>query len=123
LVSDVYSINPSEDRTLTIKKFNKEIKVQRKKSMTQKDTSPDIKTFTSIICMNTTEHIYNVFTQNGMLLNKVNYADKINIHGEPLATSSNGVNFVFKRSLSVIKENYLKLVLASNFTNNNKLDK
>lgn len=72
--------------------------------------------------MNTTEHIYSVYSQNGMLLNKVNYGDKISQYGEPIAASSNGVSFVFQKNLSSMHENYLKFVVASVFTKK-KVDK
>ena len=45
--------------------------------------------------MNITEHKYYVYTQNGMLMNRVDYKDKIDQYGYPVATSSNGLNFVF----------------------------
>ena len=52
--------------------------------------------------MNTTEHKYYVYTQNGMLMNRVDYSDKIEKHGYPISTSSNGLNFIFQKSFGQI---------------------
>lgn len=61
------------------------------------------KTFTSIIAMNETEHKYYVYTQNGLLLNRVNFSDVVSKYGEPVSTSSNGLNFIFKKTPSKLK--------------------
>jgi hypothetical protein len=50
--------------------------------------------------MNETEHKYYVYTQNGLLVNRVNFTDLVNKYGEPVATSSNGLNFILKKSPS-----------------------
>jgi len=71
--------------------------------------------------MNTTEHIYEVYTQNGMMLNRVDFKDKINDYGEPIATSSNGINFVFQRSIKTIQENYSQK-LALNILGRTRID-
>jgi len=55
-------------------------------------------TVTSIIAMNETEHKYYVYTQNGLLINRVDFKDLVNKYGEPVATSSNGLNFILKKS-------------------------
>lgn len=54
-------------------------------------------TFTSIICMNETESKYYVYTQDGLMINRVNFKNLVDKYGDPLATSGNGLNFVFKK--------------------------
>ena len=53
--------------------------------------------------MNETEHKYYVYTQNGLLINRVNFADVVKKYGEPVSTSSNGLNFILKKTLSKSK--------------------
>lgn len=55
-------------------------------------------TFTSIICMNETESKYYVYTQDGLLINQVNFKNLVDKYGNPRATSGNGLNFIFKKT-------------------------
>ena len=57
----------------------------------------EVQTFTSIICMNETEYKYYVYTQDGLLINRVNFQDKVEKYGPPFCTSGNGLNFIFKK--------------------------
>ena len=56
-------------------------------------------TFTSIIAMNETESKYYVYTQNGLLINRIDFSDLVENYGNPISTSSNGLNFIFKKNL------------------------
>lgn len=53
------------------------------------------KSFTSIICMNLSEQKLYVYSQNGLLSNRVEYSDLVDKYGEMLATSNSGQSFIF----------------------------
>lgn len=53
------------------------------------------KSFTSIICMNLSEQKLYVYSQNGLLSNRVEYSDLVDKYGEMLATSNSGKSFIF----------------------------
>lgn len=53
-------------------------------------------TFTSIICLNETESKFYVYTQDGLLINRVDFAALTHKYGKPIAGSNNGLNFIFK---------------------------
>lgn len=59
--------------------------------------------------MNTTEHKYYVYSQSGMLINRIDFKDKIENHGYPISTSSNGLNFIFQKSFGQIKKQLSKM--------------
>lgn len=46
--------------------------------------------------MNLTEHKYYVYKENGILVNRIDYSEWVEEFGEPVATSENGLNFIFK---------------------------
>jgi len=47
--------------------------------------------------MNLTEHKYYVYRENGILVNRIDYSHWVEEYGEPVATSENGLNFIFKK--------------------------
>ena len=47
--------------------------------------------------MNETEFKYYVYTQDGLLINRVNFKKYVDKFGPPISTSSNGLNFIFKK--------------------------
>ena len=60
--------------------------------------------FTSIICMDLTQSVYEVFTQNALLINTVDFSHLVQEFGHPLATSNNGQIWVFKKSLEQLED-------------------
>ena len=54
--------------------------------------------------MNETEHKYYVYSQNGLLINRVNFSNYIKKYGNPVATSPNGLNFIFQKSFDKIED-------------------
>lgn len=52
--------------------------------------SSTIKNFSSIVCMNTTENKYYVYSLNGILQQRVNYTKQVQKYGKPLSASSDG---------------------------------
>ena len=67
----------------------------KQKSLLEKEKNTP--TFTSLVCMNQTEYKYYVFSQNGVLFNRVNFSDVVEQYGVPVAVSNNGQNFIFKK--------------------------
>ena len=59
--------------------------------------------------MNTTEYKYYVYSQNGMVINRVDYSNIVKQHGIPVASSSNGLNFIFKKSLNQVEDQFKNL--------------
>ena len=57
-----------------------------------------INTFTSIISMKLTNSRYKVYSQNGILINVVDFSDLTKKYGSPIAVSPDGLNFIFKKS-------------------------
>ena len=53
-----------------------------------------------LIAMNLTEHKYYTYKENGVLVNRVDYSSWVEEFGEPIATSENGLNFIFKKKTS-----------------------
>ena len=51
---------------------------------------PTLKSFTAVICLNLSENIFDVYSQNGLLLHQLDYSDHVNKYGEPIAVSNNG---------------------------------
>jgi len=56
----------------------------------------------SIICMkkNEREYKYYVYSHRGILKNRVNFMDDVLNYGEPIGTSANGKNYIFKKQES-----------------------
>ena len=63
----------------------------------------DVNQFTSIICMNLMKKSFYVYSPSGLLLNRVSYKDLIGKYGNPIASSSNGQFFIFKKLVDDIK--------------------
>lgn len=55
------------------------------------------RTLTTIVCMNRTESKYYVYTQTGILINRVAYMDETRYHGEMVAGSNNAQNYIFQK--------------------------
>ena len=53
-----------------------------------------------LMAMNLMEHKYYVYKENGILVNRIDYSDWVEEFGEPVATSENGLNFLFKKKNS-----------------------
>lgn len=70
---------------------NKEIKQNNRIMRTEKYLMK------SIICMNLTASKYYVFSQRGLLRNRISFVDYSRKYGQPVAVSPNGFNFVLAR--------------------------
>jgi len=64
----------------------------------EESDSSEEEALTSIICMNKSERKFYVYSENGLLLNRINFGQKIKVHGDIVAISNSGLNFVLKRS-------------------------
>jgi len=51
----------------------------------------------SIICMNLTGSKYYVFSQRGLLRNRISFVDYARKYGQPVDVSPNGLNFILAR--------------------------
>jgi hypothetical protein len=49
-----------------------------------------------IVSMDLTRYKYSVFSQNLLLLNKVNFSEDVQKYGKPVQVSENGKNFIFQ---------------------------
>jgi len=73
--------------------------------------------------MNLTEHKYYVYLENGILINRIDYSKWVEDYGEPIATSENGLNFIFKKrnnteiSIIHLDENNLTLIKSFDIMN------
>lgn len=80
-----------------------EIKQEESQSGDPSDASmEELKTYTTIICMSITESMYNVYIQNGILINQVYFLDLVQRYGDPCSVSTDGTKFLFKHSQSSI---------------------
>ena len=52
---------------------------------------------TKIICMNYTESKYYIYSENGILLNRVNFENNVKQYGDPIATSHDGLKYIFMK--------------------------
>lgn len=52
--------------------------------------------------MNETEKKYYVYTQNGLMINRVDFSELTEKYGNPVSTSSNGLNFILKKNLDKV---------------------
>ena len=64
--------------------------------------------FISIVCMNITEQKYYIYSQNGLLINRIEFDDYIEKYGDIIVTSPNGQNFILqkksdKRMITLVK--------------------
>ena len=66
-----------------------------------------------ILAVNLTESKYYVYSEKGILLNRINFRQFVEFYGEPLTVSSNGLNYVFKKKgenvINVIHMNEFKI--------------
>ena len=47
--------------------------------------------------MNLMKRVYYVYSPSGLLINRVSYREQVEMYGYPIASSSNGQYFVFKK--------------------------
>lgn len=64
--------------------------------------------FTSILCINLSEHKFYVYSLNGILLHRREFKKKIEKYGEIIAISDNGQNVLlqnkkFEKQINLIK--------------------
>ena len=45
-----------------------------------------------VFAFNLTEHKFYVYSEKGLLLNRIEYSDKVKLYGEEVSASSNGLN-------------------------------
>ena len=57
-----------------------------------------VRDLTSIICINQTENKYYVYSENGILVNRINFNAEMEQYGQIVAMSNNGLTLVFKKS-------------------------
>jgi hypothetical protein len=57
--------------------------------------------------MNLMKKTFYVYSPSGLLLNRVSYKDMIEKYGNPIASSSNGQFFIFKKLVDDIKQSKL----------------
>lgn len=71
-----------------------------------------------IVCMNLAEHKFYTYSENGLLVNRYEYANWVVKYGEPIAASDDGQNFIFKKkrksTLTVIHLDERELVYVKN---------
>ena len=60
--------------------------------------------FTSIICMDITRYIYQVYSQNSILMNQVDFTNMVETYGQPIVTSNNGLVWIFKKSIEQLED-------------------
>ena len=58
----------------------------------------------TIICLNETESKYYVYSENGILLNRINFANITEKYGKIIAMSNNGLNLILSKSRNCILE-------------------
>ena len=68
------------------------------KSDATNSEGPVLNSYSAIICLNLSESIFEVYSQNGLLLKQLDYTEHVSKYGEPIAVSNNGQNFIFKHS-------------------------
>lgn len=69
--------------------------------------------------MNLAEHKYYCYSENAQLINRVDYSNWVKQFGEPISTSSDGLNFIFKKKrktiLNIIHMDERELTLIKQF--------
>lgn len=63
------------------------------------------------MAVNLTEFKYYVYSERGLLVNRINFGQFIRQYGEPLTVSSNGLNYIFK----IKGENTVNIVHMNEF--------
>ena len=81
---------------------NNQDKTARSTKRSKDNTEDVLESYTSIISMSTTESFYDVFSQNGILINHVDFKDIVEKYGDPCAVSPDGTKFLFKKHESTI---------------------
>ena len=66
------------------------------KNLTKKKKEPKKVKIPFIIAMNLAEHKFYTYSENGLMINRFDYSDWVKLYGEPIATSTDGQNFIFK---------------------------
>lgn len=67
--------------------------------------------------MNVTETKYYVYTQCGLLINRIVYAAQVEKYGDPINCSSNGLNYIFKKQESFMHNKDKDLASDQNLIN------
>lgn len=67
-----------------------------------KAKTESLQTFSAIISLSITESFFQVFIQNGILINTVNFKHVVHAYGDPCCVSTDGTKFIFKQPLSKI---------------------
>ena len=67
------------------------------------DLGQKSKEFTSIVIIDITDDMQFVYSQAGLLINSFDFSHLTKKYGKPVATSSNGQQFAFMRSLSFLQ--------------------
>ena len=64
--------------------------------------------FTSIVALDQDQQKYKVYNQKGILINEIDFSDKVEDYGYPIATSSNGQIFIFKKTDEQLEDEMLE---------------
>ena len=60
------------------------------------EQSNKVESYSAIVCMSITESEFDVYLQNGILINHYNFKEIVEKYGEPCAVSPDGTKFIFK---------------------------
>ena len=72
-------------------------KLDMKENHHHHDDDASSHALTSIICINVSENKFYVYSENGLLLNRVNFSETIVKYGHIVAISNNGLTLVLKK--------------------------
>ena len=79
-----------------------------------------------IIAMNLAEHKFYTYSENGLMINRFDFSDWVRLYGEPIATSTDGQNFIFKNKrddlISIIYLDERELTLIKTLDISNEVD-
>jgi hypothetical protein len=81
----------------TKEQSRKDIEIFKRRSSVRANSAQSQSNHTAIMCMNVTENKYHNYFMNGMLINRVDFKDKVKEFGKPIAVSPNGRVFVFNK--------------------------
>ena len=70
-----------------------------------------------MICCNLTEHKYYVYSMIGILINRIDFSEEVKKYGEPIATSGNGQNFIFKKDVNDLKMGSIDKIMTISIVN------
>lgn len=70
--------------------------------------------FTSVIAINLTEQKFYVYSQSGILQNRIEFNREVEKYGEPCCVSSNGLNFIFKKTEQSLKDLLINIEMEKN---------